>query len=127
MTEIIRNSEQDYAGKFIPDPFNTMGTGLLRVLSKELSSGISGNYWRIIRVHTECDVETPYCSIILGLWVNRQTRLDGKSLLSSETVRMNLVDIDSTFSYDFRACLYNALKTLPEWADAIDVIEVDGA
>lgn len=96
-------------------------------LSKELSSGISGNYWRIIRVHTECDVEIPYCSIILGLWLNRQTRLDGKSLLSSETVRMNLEDIDSTFSYDFRACLYNALKTLPEWADAIDVIEVDGA
>lgn len=96
-------------------------------LPKELSSGITGNYWRIIRVHTECDVETPYCAIILGLWVNRQTRLDGKSLLSSETVRMNLVDIDSTFSYDFRACLYNALKTLPEWADAVDVIEVDGA
>lgn len=96
-------------------------------LSQELSSGITGNYWRIIRVHTECDVEIPYCSIILGLWLNRQTRLDGKSLLSSETVRMNLADIDSTFSYDFRACLYNALKTLPEWADAIDIIEVDGA
>jgi hypothetical protein len=62
----------------------------------------------------------------MGLWVNRQTRLDGKSLLSSEIVRMNLADIDSTFSYDFRACLYNSLKTLPEWADAVDVLETDG-
>jgi hypothetical protein len=95
-------------------------------LSKELSSGVSGNYWRIIRVHVECDVETPYCGIAMGLWVNRQTRLDGKSLLSSEIVRMNLADIDSTFSYDFRACIYNSLKTLPEWADAVDVLETDG-
>ncbi len=96
-------------------------------LEKELASGATGDYWRIVRVHTECDVETPYCLIILGLWVNRQFRLDGKSLLSSETIRMNLADIDSTFSYDFRACLYNAIKTLPEWSSAIDVIETDGA
>lgn len=96
-------------------------------LSKELDSGATGNYWRIVRVHVECDVENPYCSIVMGLWVNRQTRLDGKSILSSEIVRMNLADIDSTFSYDFRACLYNSLKTLPEWENAIDVIEVDGA
>lgn len=96
-------------------------------LSKELDSGATGNYWRIVRVHVECDVENPYCSIVMGLWVNRQTRLDGKSILSSEIVRMNLADIDSTFSYDFRACLYNALKTLPEWANATDVIETDGA
>lgn len=96
-------------------------------LSKELHSGATGNYWRIVRVHVECDVENPYCSIVMGLWVNRQTRLDGKSILSSEIVRMNLADIDSTFSYDFRACLYNSLKTLPEWENAIDVIEVDGA
>lgn len=96
-------------------------------LSKELDSGATGNYWRIVRVHVECDVETPYCSIVMGLWVNRQTRLDGKSILSSEIVRLNLVDIDSTFSYDFRACLYNALKTLPEWENATDVIETDGA
>jgi len=96
-------------------------------LSKELGSGVVGDYWRIIRVLTECDVETPYCTIILGLWVNRQTRLDGKSLLSSETVRMDLADIDSTYSYDFRACLYNSLKTLPEWSSAIDIIETDGA
>ena len=96
-------------------------------LSKELDSGATGNYWRIVRVHVECDVENPYCSIVMGLWVNRQTRLDGKSILSSEIVRMNLADIDSTFSYDFRACLYNALKTLPEWANATDVIETYGA
>ena len=96
-------------------------------LSKELDSGATGNYWRIVRVHVECDVENPYCSIVMGLWVNRQTRLDGKSILSSEIVRMNLADIDSTFSYDFRACLYNELKTLPEWENATDVIETDGA
>jgi hypothetical protein len=36
---------------------------------------------------------------------------------------MSLLDIDSTYSYDFRACLYNALKQLPEWALALDAID----
>ena len=40
---------------------------------------------------------------------------------------MNLDEIDSTFSYDFRACLYNALKQLPKWAASTDVIENDGS
>jgi len=95
-------------------------------LPRELASGVSGYYWRIIRVHVECDVETPYCGIAMGLYANRQTRVAGKSILSSEIVKINLADIDSTFSYDFRACLYNSLKTLPEWADSVDVLEDDG-
>ena len=96
-------------------------------LPKELASGVSGYYWRIIRVHVECDVETPYCGIVMGLYVNRQTRVGGKSILSSEVIKMDLADVDSTFSYDFRACLYNAIKTLPEWENSGDVLEDDGS
>jgi hypothetical protein len=38
-----------------------------------------------------------------------------------------LSSIDSTFSYDFRACIYHKLKEMEYWQDSIDVIEEDGS
>jgi hypothetical protein len=42
-------------------------------------------------------------------------------------IEVPLTDIDSTYSYDFRACIYNYLRQRPEYIEAIDVIEKDGA
>lgn len=96
-------------------------------LFQELPTGISGNYWKIIRASVDCDKEIPTVDISLALWVSRLLKLNQKEAIHLEVVRMNLTDIDSTFSYDFRACLYNSLKTLPKWSVAQDVIESDGS
>ena len=96
-------------------------------LETELDSGVVGDYWRIARVNVECYVPTPYVDIVLCLWITRQHCLDGKNFVYNVIERMNLTDIDSTYSYDFRACIYNSLKTLPQWANAIDIVEPDGS
>jgi hypothetical protein len=36
---------------------------------------------------------------------------------------MSLYDIDASVSYDFRACVYNALMQRPEWAEAVMVYD----
>jgi hypothetical protein len=38
-----------------------------------------------------------------------------------------LSSIYSTFSYDFRACIYHKLKEMEYWQEAIDIIEEDGS
>ena len=96
-------------------------------LYQELPTGISGNYWKIIRANVDCDKELPTVDISLALWVSRDFKIDQKESIHLEIVRMNLDEIDSTFTYDFRACLYNALKQLPKWAASTDVIENDGS
>lgn len=91
-------------------------------LLRELPSGVSGEYWRINYVTVNCN-EDPYAQIWLSLYINRQARLDNKASMHTEELRIPLQQIDSTFSYDFRACLYNAIKQLPGWEDAVDVFD----
>ena len=92
-------------------------------LLRELPSGVSGDYWRINYVTVNCN-EDPYAQIWLSLYINRQARLDNKASMHTEELRIPLQQIDSTFSYDFRACLYNAIKQLPGWEDAVDVFNL---
>ena len=96
-------------------------------LYQELPTGISGNYWKIIRATVDCDKELPTVDISLALWISRLFKINQKESIQLEIVRLNLDEIDSTFSYDFRACLYNSLKQIPKWADATDVLEDDGS
>jgi hypothetical protein len=42
-------------------------------------------------------------------------------------IQVPLSSIDSTFSYDFRACIYHKLKEMEYWQEAIDIIEEDGS
>ena len=96
-------------------------------LYQELPTGISGNYWKIIRATVDCDKELPTVDISLALWISRLFKINQKESIHLEIVRLNLDEIDSTFSYDFRACLYNSLKQIHKWADATDVLEDDGS
>ena len=34
-----------------------------------------------------------------------------------------MADVDMSFSYDFRACLYNTIKSFPDWVSAVDVYD----
>ena len=93
------------------------------ILPTEQSSGVVAEYWKIMTVFVDCGLDRPTCRTYLSLYLNQQARLNGKSPVSGTEVFMFLDEIDATFSYDFRACIYNALKQRPEWANAIDAID----
>ena len=92
------------------------------ILNTELGSGVVGNYWKISSVLVSCTGD-PIVSIYMELYLSLESRLSDKQALQTSVINMSLLDIDSTYSYDFRACLYNALKQLPEWALALDAID----
>ena len=93
------------------------------ILPTEQSSGVLAEYWKIMTVFVDCGLPRPASRTYLSLYLNQQARLDGKSPVSGTEVIMFLDEIDSTFSYDFRACIYNALKQRPEWANAVDALD----
>ena len=83
-------------------------------LSTELDSGITGNYWRIGSVVVACTAN-PVVTVYMELYVNRAAKFSGKTALITKPVNMNLIDIDPTYDYDFRACVYNALTQFSPW------------
>jgi hypothetical protein len=94
--------------------------------SLELDNGFTGNYWRLSSVHVNCDANL-MVSINMYLYKNRDARVQGKTPIFDSLIQIPLTSIDSTFSYDFRACIYNSLKQLEYWSDAVDIIESDGS
>ena len=91
-------------------------------LETTLPTGVSGNYWRLGFVQVVCN-DDPYCTVSMDLYLNRQAKIDGKSLMERRNTNIPLMDIDASFSFDFRACIYNALKQFPEWAGAVDIYD----
>ena len=92
-------------------------------LNRDLPSGVSGNYWKISSALVACNTDYPTCDVYLDLFLSRQARLDGKLPLLNQVVNVPLAIVDMSFSYDFRACLYNTIKSYPEWASAVDVFD----
>lgn len=86
-------------------------------LSTTLSTGVSGNYWYLGYVEVVCN-DTPYVTASMDLYLDRQAKLDGKSIMERRNTRMSLYDIDASVSYDFRVCIYTALLQRAEWAGA---------
>ena len=82
-----------------------------------LPTGVSGNYWFLGSVDVVCGND-PFCLISLHLFLDRQAKLDGKAIMETRVTKMFLNEIDASVSYDFRACIYLALKQRPEWANA---------
>lgn len=95
-------------------------------LYEELPSGISGNYWKIISALVHCD-DNPVVTVRLSLYVSQAARNQGKQPIWGAVEDFSLLEIDMEYSYDFRACLYHALKTRPKWINAVDVVEPDGS
>jgi len=91
-------------------------------LATTLDSGVSGNYWYLGYVEVICN-NSPFVNASMDLYLDRQAKLDGKSIMQRITTNMSLYDIDASVSYDFRACIYNALSQRPEWANAVMIYD----
>ena len=94
-------------------------------LSKEVESGFSGSYWRIVELKLEFKVLQATVSIFL--YKDKQARIDEKREISS--YEFNWKNVDYPFSVAAMDKLddnpikiaYNKIKTLDEWKTAIDV------
>ena len=91
-------------------------------LATTLESGVTGNYWYLGHVEVVCS-DVPFVIVAMDLYLNRQAKLDGKSIMQRTSTKMSLYDIDASVSYDFRACIYNALKQRPEWESAVMIYD----
>jgi hypothetical protein len=91
-------------------------------LETSLPIGVSGNYWYLGYVEVVCN-NSPFVNVSMDLYLNRQAKLDGKSIMERRNTHMSLYDIDASVSYDFRACVYNALKQRPEWSAAVMIYD----
>ena len=91
-------------------------------LERELESGVVGNYWRIKSALVDCD-GNPTVAVYMTLYINKDARDIGKSPILTQPVVLSLMDVDMFYSYDFRACLYKALKEKAEWSSAIDIFD----
>ena len=91
-------------------------------LATTLDTGVSGNYWYLGHVEVVCN-DNPFVNVSMDLYLDRQAKLDGKAIMQRRSSLMSLYDIDASVSYDFRACIYNALRQRPEWADAVMIYD----
>lgn len=87
-------------------------------LATTLATGVSGNYWYLGYVEVVCN-DNPFVNVSMDLYLDRQAKIDGKSIMERRNTKMSLYDIDASVSYDFRACIYNALMQRPEWTNAV--------
>lgn len=95
-------------------------------LSKELSTGVQADYWKMGYVEVDC-FKDPTVRIHLCLYLSKEARLSGKESLNRTIIEVPLSDINSNYSYDFRACIYNYLRHRPEYIEAQDILEEDGS
>ena len=91
-------------------------------LNTSLSTGVSGNYWYLGHVEVVCN-DSPFVIVAMDLYLDRQAKLDGKSIMQRTATSMSLYDIDASVSYDFRVCIYNALIQRSEWANAVMIYD----
>lgn len=91
-------------------------------LATTLDSGVSGNYWYLGHVEVVCN-DNPFVNVAMDLYLDRQAKLDGKAIMQRRSTVMSLYDIDASVSYDFRACIYNALMQRPEWTNAVMIYD----
>lgn len=91
-------------------------------LETSLPTGVSGNYWFLGYVEVVCN-DAPFVNVSMDLYLNRQAKLDGKSIMERRNTNMSLYDIDASVSYDFRACIYNALMQRSEWSNAVMIYD----
>lgn len=91
-------------------------------LSTTLDTGVSGNYWYLGHVEVVCN-DDPFVIVAMDLYLDRQAKLDGKAIMQRRATNLSLYQIDASVSYDFRACIYNALLQRPEWSNAVMIYD----
>jgi len=93
-------------------------------LSTDLDIGITAYYWRIGSVVVACTAD-PKVTVYMELYLNRAAKYSGKAATVTKPFNMNLSDIDPTFDYDFRACVYNAMTNFAPFDNAKLIYEFD--
>ena len=78
-------------------------------LLQELPSGISGNYWKMSSALVSCN-DNPVVSVYMDLYLSRDARMQGKTPITNESYSFLLQNVDMSYSFDFRVCLYKALR-----------------
>jgi hypothetical protein len=91
-------------------------------LLHELPSGVTGNYWKMSSALVSCNGD-PIVSVYMDLYLSRDARNDGKTPIANEPYTFSLREVDMSYSFDFRVCLYKSLKTLERWKDAVDIFD----
>lgn len=91
-------------------------------LTTELESGVTGNYWKMLSATVAC-IDVPVVTVYMELYVSRDLRLAGKSPIKQVANTFPMSSVDMSISYDFRVCLYQTLKTFPEWENAVDIFD----
>ena len=91
-------------------------------LVHELPSGITGNYWKMSSALVSCN-DAPMVLVYMDLYLSRDARNEGKTPITNEYFSFGLHEVDMSYSFDFRVCLYKTLKTLPRWQDAVDIFD----
>lgn len=94
------------------------------ILPTELEIGITANYWRIGSVVVACTSD-PIVTVYMECYINRTVRYNGKSATTTRPYTLSLSQIDPTFDYDFRACVYNALQQIAPFNAAKMYYEFD--
>jgi hypothetical protein len=91
-------------------------------LTTELESGVVGNYWKMLSATVAC-FEVPLVTVYMELYISRDLRLAGKAPIKQVSNTFPMSDVDMSISYDFRVCLYQSLKNIPEWSNAVDIYD----
>lgn len=91
-------------------------------LTTELETGVIGNYWKMLSATVAC-IDVPVVTVYMELYISRDFRLAGKSPIKQVANTFPMTDVDMSISYDFRVCLYQSLKNIPEWANSIDIFD----
>jgi hypothetical protein len=91
-------------------------------LTTELETGVIGNYWKMLSATVAC-IDVPVVTVYMELYISRDFRLAGKSAIKQVANTFPMSDVDMSISYDFRVCLYQSLKNIPQWSDAVDIFD----
>ncbi len=89
---------------------------------KAFSTGVDGNYWRVLGVSVECMPQTPMKLVVLvGCYVSKAARNANKTILSHETYEFEVENRAFREVNDPIEAAYVQLKTLAFFSDGVDV------
>jgi hypothetical protein len=88
-------------------------------LAKELESGVSGNYHRIVQANLE--MNSLSMEVVVALYKNQDKRDEGKQPLEQYRKTIENVVLADMDAQDPIAYAYNKIKALPEYDGAEDV------
>lgn len=87
------------------------------ILSKRTASGVTGNYWRIIR--DDFDYDRGVVEVCLCLYLNSSARTEGCDIIYRENFIFSTTGIDH--AQDHRTWEYHQIKATTMFASAVSI------